>query len=107
MWRSQAKSTATAVASTNQIRSTSSELGSSKPGGAANEPATLEMSPNASMKSSDPAISTWAPITTVTAQPLDRTSAQASAQSAAIMPSLATELATNGNSASANAPWSR
>jgi hypothetical protein len=60
------------------------------------------------MNSSEPTISTWPAITSSAAQPFLRMSPAATKASTANIPSLATELATNGNSVPwCRAPWSR
>jgi hypothetical protein len=62
--------------------------------------ATLDVSPRISMNTSDRAISAWPAMTTSAAHPLRRTSPAAMKARIAKTPSLATELATKGNSIS-------
>ena len=97
-------SAVTTIAKPSHIQNNVSAGGSSGP---LKEPSTLEMSPNASMKSKPPTSSTCPKITTVTAQEKRRRSFAAARHSAQKRPSLATELVTNGNSALPKAPWTR
>ena len=84
----------------------SSTVGSGSPmsAGAPKVPSTLSVLPVKNMNSSEATIRTCPAITSCPAHPFWRMSPAAMKASTANMPSLATELATNGNSAGPNRP---